>query len=80
MCRNLTEPESAVGYNFTLGGNYEFALSDNWRWKSDANIYANVYDKHDYDDLYLTVSTGPMFIWQREFDKYSAEFTMQQRF
>lgn len=65
MCRELTEPESAVGANFTLGGDYEFKLSDQWRWKSDANIYSNIYDKHDYNDLYLTASTGPRFVWNR---------------
>ena len=63
-CRNLPEPEEAVGYNVLLGGNYEFWLSDNWRWKSDANIYTNIYNKHIYDDLYLSVSTGPRYVWE----------------
>lgn len=64
-CRNLPDPEGAVGYNLMLGGNYEFRLSDNWRWKSDANIYTNIYDKHIYDDLYLSASTGPRYVWER---------------
>ncbi len=63
MCRDLADPESAVGMNFTLGGDYEFKLSEHWRWKSDANIYSNIYDKHDYDDLYLSLSTGPRYVW-----------------
>lgn len=63
MCRQLPEPVSAVGYNMTLGGNYEFKLSDHWRWKNDANIYTNVYDKHEFDDLYLSMSTGPRYVW-----------------
>jgi len=62
-CTNAQEVESGVGYNLTLGGNYEFKLSDHWRWKNDANIYTNVYDNHDYDDLYLSMSTGPRYIW-----------------
>lgn len=62
--RELQEPESAIGGNLSLGGNYEFKLSDHWRWKSDANIYTNVYDKHDYDDLYLSVGTGPRYVWK----------------
>ena len=41
MCRDLSDPESAIGYNFSLGGNYEFKLSDHWRWKSDAFVYSN---------------------------------------
>ena len=62
---DLPDPISAIGYNFTLGGNYEFKLSDQWRWKSDAGAYASIYDIHDYDDLYLYASTGPRFIWSR---------------
>lgn len=65
MCRNLIEPESAVGFNFSLGGDYEFKLSDQWRWKSDAGVYSNIYNLHDYDDVFLYTSTGPRFIWSR---------------
>ncbi len=64
FCRELPEPEKAIGSNFILGGNYEFKLSDNWRWKSDANIYTNLYDKHKYDDFYLATSTGPRYVWE----------------
>lgn len=64
MCRELTEPESAFGFNFVLGGNYEFKLGEHWRWKSDANLYSNIYNKHDFDDLYLSASTGPRYVWQ----------------
>lgn len=52
LCRNLTQPESAVGYNMTLGGDYEIQLSEQWRWKSQGGIYLNIYNNHDYDDLY----------------------------
>jgi len=65
MCRELDKPEAAMGTNLTLGGDYEFKLSDNWRWKSEANIYSNIYDKHDYDDLYLMFATGPRYVWSR---------------
>lgn len=65
MCRDLSNPESAIGYNFSLGGNYEFKLSDHWRWKSDAFVYSNIYDISDYDDLYLSVGSGPRYIWNR---------------
>lgn len=65
MCRTLDAPESAVGANLTLGGNYEFKLSDAWRWKSEANVYANFYDKSKYDDLYLSMATGPRYVWTR---------------
>ena len=64
-CNELVEPVSAVGLNLTIGGSYEFKLSDQWRWKSDANVYTNVYDKHAYDDLYISASTGPRFVWEK---------------
>ncbi len=63
--RELDEPEQAVGTNLTLGGNYEFKLSDRWRWKSEANIYTNIYNISEYDDLYLSFATGPRFVWTR---------------
>ena len=64
FCRQLPEPVSAVGYNMTLGGDYEFKFGQHWRWKSDANLYTNTYSKHDYDDLYFGMSTGPRYVWQ----------------
>lgn len=64
-CANNPKPEKAVGYNFLLGGNYEFVLSEQWRWKNEANIYSNVYNKHKFDDLYLSAATGPRYIWER---------------
>lgn len=64
-CSESVQPEKAIGYNFILGGNYEFKLSKHWRWKNDANIYANIYNKHKYDDLYLSASTGPRYVWER---------------
>ena len=63
--RVLPKPEKAFGYNFVLGGNYEFVLADHWRWKNEANIYSNIYNKHKFDDLYLSVSSGPRYIWER---------------
>ncbi len=63
--RVLPEPEKAVGYNFMLGGNYEFKLSEQWRWKNEANIYTNIYNKHKFDDLFLSAATGPRYIWER---------------
>jgi len=63
--RVLPEPEKAVGYNFMLGGNYEFKLSEQWRWKNEGNIYTNIYNKHKFDDLFLSAATGPRYIWER---------------
>ena len=65
LCHNLIDPESAVGFNLSFGGDYEFKLSDNWRWKSEGGIYSNTYRLHDYDDLYLYAASGPRYIWPR---------------
>lgn len=62
---DLPEPERAVGNNFLLGGDYEFKLSDNWRWKNEGMLYTNIYNKHKYDDLYLSASTGPRYVWEK---------------
>ena len=62
--RQLPDPVTAVGYNLTLGGNYEIKLNNNWYLKNEANIYTNIYDKHDYDDLFLSASTGPRYVWK----------------
>lgn len=64
FCRQLPEPVSAVGYNLILGGNYEFKFGEHWRWKSDANLYTNIYKQHDYDDVYFGLSVGPRYVWQ----------------
>lgn len=64
FCRRLPEPISAVGYNASLGGNYEFKFGEHWRWKSDANLWGNIYRTHEYDDLYIGASTGPRYVWQ----------------
>ena len=63
-CRDLPEPERVVGKNVLLGGNYEFKLNNYWRWKNDAMIYMNIYDKHKYDDLFLSASSGPRYVWE----------------
>ena len=63
--QDQAKPQRAIGYNFLLGGNYEFVLSDHWRWKNEANIYTNIYNKHKFDDLYLSAATGPRYIWER---------------
>jgi tetratricopeptide (TPR) repeat protein len=61
--QDQAKPEKAVGYNFLLGGNYEFVLSEHWHWKNEGNIYTNIYNKHRFDDLFVSVSTGPRYIW-----------------
>ena len=65
MCRQLPDPVSAIGFNFSGGGDYEFKLSDQWRWKSNTDIYTNVYNQHNFDDLYLSFGTGLRYIWSR---------------
>lgn len=65
FCRDAKDLESIKGTNFSTGGEYEFKLSEHWRWKTDALLYTDMYNKSGYDDLYLSASTGPRYIWSR---------------
>lgn len=62
-CHPLPDPIAGIGFNFAVGGNYEFKFGENWRWKSDANLYTDIYRKHDYDDLLVGLATGPRYVW-----------------
>lgn len=63
ICERLTETKDDSGTYFAAGGEYEFKLSDDWRWKSDAELHTNLYEKNKYTDLYLAGSTGPRYVW-----------------
>jgi tetratricopeptide (TPR) repeat protein len=65
ICEQLTDSKSDSGVYFGAGADYEFKLSDDWRWKSDAEIHTNIYDGNRYSDLYLAGSTGPRYIWDK---------------
>ena len=58
MCNTLDEPEKDVGFNITVGGNYEFKLSDNWRLRNEAFVYNAKYSDKKYDDTYLYYVLG----------------------
>ncbi len=62
FCRQLPKPEYAFGLNFQIGANYEFKITDKIRIKSDTNIYTNIYNKHKFDNLNYSFSTGPRYI------------------
>ncbi len=65
-CETITDSKDTTGLYFAAGADYEFKLSDQWRWKSDAAFGTNVYlkDKKN-DDLALSASTGPRYVWDR---------------
>ena len=63
FCEQLTESKDTSGMYFTAGADYEFKLSDNWRWKNDAGFYTDLYKRNEYNDLYLAGSTGPRYVW-----------------
>lgn len=65
VCEKLTDSKDSSAVNVAAGADYEFKLSDNWRWKNDAAFYTNLYKKKDYDDLYLAGSTGPRYVWDK---------------
>lgn len=65
VCEKLTDSKDTSAVNIAAGADYEFKLSDNWRWKNDAILYTNLYKKQKYDDLYLSGSTGPRYVWDK---------------
>ena len=64
LCNQLAEKERAVGFNISFGGNYEFKLSDRWRLRNEFTVYNSLYDKSNYNDLYLSYVVGGKYIWQ----------------
>ncbi len=64
MCNTLDEPEKDVGFNITVGGNYEFKLSENWRLRNEALIYNSKYSDKKYDDTYLYYVLGLKYVYK----------------
>ncbi len=62
-CEKLTELKNVSGVNLAAGADYEFKLSDNWRWKNDVAFETNLYKENKYNDLSLAGSTGPRYVW-----------------
>lgn len=65
VCEQLTDLKDKSGTYFGTGADYEFKLSDDWRWKSDAELHTNVYEGNKFTDLYLAGSTGPRYVWDK---------------
>ena len=65
MCNTLDEPEKDVGFNVSIGGNYEFKLSDNWRLRNEAFVYNAKYSDKKYDDTYLYYVLGLKYVYEK---------------
>ena len=65
MCNTLDDPEKDIGLNITVGGNYEFKLSDNWRIRNEALIYSLKYQDKKYDDIYLSYVLGLKYVYNK---------------
>lgn len=65
VCEQITDSKKESGTYFAAGADYEFKLSDDWRWKSDAEFHTNLYEETKYNDLYLAGSTGPRYVWDK---------------
>lgn len=65
LCNELPEPEKSVGFNLSFGGDYEARLSDNFRLRNDFAVFGSLYDKKKYDDLYVSFSTGPKYVYSK---------------
>ena len=65
VCNTLDDPEKDIGLNITVGGNYEFKLSDNWRIRNEALIYSLKYQDKKYDDIYLSYVLGLKYVYKK---------------
>ena len=65
MCNTLDKPEKDVGFNVSVGGNYEFKLSDNWRLRNETFVYNAKYSDKKYDDSYLYYVLGGKYIFEK---------------
>ncbi|MDR2099128.1 MAG: surface lipoprotein assembly modifier [Rickettsiales bacterium] len=65
LCNKLPEEERDVGFTAAFGGNYEFKLSDAWRIKNDFAVMTSKYRNEEYDDMLLSASTGPRYVFER---------------
>lgn len=65
MCETLDDPEKDVGLNISVGGNYEFKLSNHWRLRNEALIYSLKYKDEKYDDIYLSYVFGLKYVYKR---------------
>lgn len=65
LCNTLDEPEKDIGYNISAGGNYEFKLSSQWRFRHEAFVSSSRYSDKKYDDIYLAYNTGLKYVYER---------------
>lgn len=65
LCNTLENPEKDVGYNLTVGGDYEFRLSNNWRLRNEFLVYDSLHEDKDYNDVYLSYAVGGRYVFGR---------------
>lgn len=53
---------SGVGFNYYANGHYNIELNDDIFWKTDFNINRDDYTGSKYDQTYLNLRTGPLFV------------------
>jgi hypothetical protein len=65
LCNTLDDPQKDVGYNLTLGGDYEFRLSDRWGLRNEFLAYQSLHEDTDYNDVYLSYAVGGRYLLNR---------------
>ena len=63
VCSPLDSPDRSVGFNVSAGADYEFKLSDHWRFRNELMAYTSTYDDKKYNDVYLLYSAGPKYVY-----------------
>ena len=58
VCNTLDSPDKSIGFNVSAGGDYEFKLSDHWRFRNEFMAFTSTYDEKEYNDVYLLYAGG----------------------
>ena len=64
VCNTLDSPDKSVGFNVSAGGDYEFKITDHWRFRNEFVAYTSTYDDKEYNDVYLLYAGGAKYVYQ----------------
>lgn len=65
LCRQRDASKSGNGFNYELGGDYELKLTNNFRWKSLADVNMTEYHGSIFDRRIMWFESGPKYIFPK---------------
>jgi len=63
LCRKLPSAEKEIGFNSSIFADYEFRFDEYFRFKNNIYLSNTKYNNKKYDSTFLSLSTGPKFIY-----------------